>query len=183
MRAEITERKERVLRIIKTDSMGRTPDQVEAMEINALKPLKLNEATKAVHAICAEEHSLYPKAMYRLALKNGKPAGDIANPDYPMPFDLALQCGLADLGFKVINKSATSPGNIIVRLPWITRTVGIVREDLTIDIEAARAEEADLRRKGWVDSPSKIKGLPTPPAEQPFDPLPEETPNGNGKGK
>lgn len=178
MKAEIVERAERVLRISKTDSMGRTREVREAMEKNDPRPPKLGEGTLQVHAICADEHKEYPKAMYRLALKNGKPAGDIANPDYPLPWDLALQLGLTESGFKVIGKNSNSPGNVVVRFPYITRLVGVVRDDLTVDVEAAKAEEAELRRDGWVDSPSKIKGLPTPPAEEPFDPLPGEETKG-----
>jgi hypothetical protein len=181
MRAEIVERKERVLRITKTDSMGRTKAQRDAMEANEVKPPKLGEGTQQVHAICAEEHSVYPKAMYRLALRDGKPAGDVANPDYPMPFDLAQQCGLTDSGFKVIGKNRDSVGNVVVRHAWITRLVGALKDDLSIDVELAKAEEADLRKKGWVDSPSKLKGLPVPPAEQDFDPIPDEKTNGHAR--
>lgn len=173
MQAEYVERKDMILRITKKDSMGRTAKQRADMEQNDPKPPKLGDATLAVHAICAQEHSEFPKALYRLALRDGKPAGDIANPDYPLPFDLAAQLGLTDSGFKVIGKTRDSVGNVIVRHPWVTRLVGTVNEDLTIDVEAAKAEEARLRKLGWVDSPSKIKGLPTPPAEREFDPLPD----------
>jgi hypothetical protein len=183
MRAEIAERKELVLRIEKTDSMGRTRAQRLAMEKNDPRPINPGEAALQVAAICETEHREYPKAMYRLALRGGKPAGDIANPDYPLPFDLALQLGLADCGFKIIGKNHNSPGNVIVRHPWITRTVGTVRDDLSVDVEVAKVEEARLRKLGWVDSPSQIKGLPTPPAEQEYDPLPDEKSNGNGHAK
>jgi hypothetical protein len=182
MQAEYIESKELVLRIKKTDSMGRTKDVREAMEKNDPKPHKLNEATQAIHEIVGERCGQYPKAMYRLALRGGKPAGDLASPDYPLPADLARQCGLDNQGFKVIGATRDSPGNVIVRLPYITRVVGVMREDLTVDVEAAKAEEARLLKLGWVDSPSKIKGLPTPPAEQDFDPLPDEKSNGHAKG-
>lgn len=174
MKAEVLETTQRVLRITKTDSMGRSRDVREAMEKNDPRPHKLGEGTLEVHAICASEHSEFPKAMYRLALRKGVPAGDEQFPSFPMPFDLAQQCGLSDLGFRIINKTASSPGNVVVRLPYITRLVGAVKDDLTIDVEAARAEEAQLRKLGWVDHPSKIKGLPVAPAEEPFDPLPDE---------
>jgi hypothetical protein len=187
MRAEFHQRTERVLRLTKTDSMGRTPEQIEAMEQNELKPPKLSEATRAVHAICADEHREYPKALYRLALRKGVPAGDEVAPNFPMPYDLALQCGEADKGFRVINKTATSPGNVILRYAWVTRLVGEIKDDLSVDVAAARAEEAELRKKGWVSSPSEIKGLPTPSVEAPYDPLPDEVlevkANGNGRGK
>src|SRR5207253_6855261 len=106
-----------------------------------------------------------------------------ANPDYPMPFDLAQQLGLTELGFKVIGRNRDSAGNVVVRLPWVTRLVGELRDDLSIDIDGARAEEKKLLAQGWVSSPSEIKGLPTPPAEQDFDPLPEDEPKPNGNGR
>lgn len=176
MRAQIEERTERVLRIQKVDSMGRTRETREAMETNErhLRHWKIGDAALEIAAIVGQEHSTYPKAMYRLALKNGQPAGDIKDPDYPLPFDLAQQLGLTECGFRVIGKNANSPGNVVVRLPYITRMVGVVQEDLSIDLEAARAEEERLRKLGWVDSPNKIKGLPVPAAEQGYDPLPDE---------
>src|SRR5258708_7124555 len=130
---------------------------------------KLGEATKAVHEIVTENCASYPRAMYRLALRNGLPSGDIKFPDYPVPWDLAQQLGLTESGFKVIGKNGTSPGHVVVRLPYITRMVGVLRDDLTVDIEAAKAEEERLRKLGWVTAPHLIKGLPTPPAEQDFD--------------
>jgi hypothetical protein len=90
---------------------------------------------------------------------------------------------LANLGFKVIGRNRDSVGHVIVRLPYVTRLVGALRDDLTVDIEAAKAEEEKLRKLGWVDSPSKIKGLPTPPSEQPFDALPDDEPKPNGNGR
>ncbi len=181
MQATYQEKKEIVLRVQKLDSMGRTKEIREAMEANDPRPPKLGEATRAVHELVSETCGEFPKAMYRLALKNGLPSGDIASPDYPLPFDLAAQLGLTDSGFKVIGRNKDSLGNVIVRLPYITRLVGALRDDLTIDIDAARAEEKKLRALGWVSSPSEIKGLPTPPAEQDYDPLPTDSSNGNGR--
>jgi hypothetical protein len=181
MQAEFVERSERVLRIQKTDSMGRTKAQQEAMAANDPKPVKLGEGTLQVHAICADEHKEYPKVMYRLALRKGVPAGDEISPNYPWPHDLCLQLGITDLGFRVINKTSNSPGNVVVRHPWITRLVGTVKEDLTIDVEAAKAEEAKLRKDGWVDHPSKIKGLPATAEPEGYDPLPDEKSNGHAR--
>ena len=184
MQATYQEKKEIVLRVQKLDSMGRTAEVRAAMEKNDPPRMpKLGEATKAVHEIVGETCGEFPKAMYRLALRNGKPAGDIKDPDYPTPWDLAQQLGLTDSGFKVIGKNGASPGHVVIRLPYITRIVGALRDDLTIDIEAAKAEEADLRRKGWVTAPHLIKGLPTPPAEVGFDPLPDAEPKPNGNGR
>jgi hypothetical protein len=178
MQATYQEKKEIVLRVQKLDSMGRTKEIREAMEKNDPRPPKLGETTTAVHELVTENCGEFPKAMYRLALKNGLPAGDVASPDYPMPWDIAEQNGLTNSGFKVIGRNRDSLGNVVVRHPYVTRLVGKLREDLTVDLDAARAEEKKLRAQGWVSSPSEIKGLPTPPSEQGFDALPDE-PNGN----
>lgn len=173
-------KEERVLiRVKKLDSMGRTSEIRKAMELNDPPRMpKIGDDAEFIHAAVAEACGEFPKCMYRLALRDGKPAGDIANPDYPMPMDLAAQLGLDNLGFKVIGRNKDSAGNLIVRLPYITKLVGTMNADMTVDVAAARAEEAQLRKLGWVDSVNKIKGLPTPPAEQPFDPVP--MPDGSG---
>ncbi len=184
MQATYQEKKEIVLRVQKLDSMGRTAEVRLAMEKNDPPRMpKLGEATTAVHEMVTENCGEYPKAMYRLALKNGLPAGDIKDKDYPLPFDLAAQLGLTELGFKVIGRNKDSLGNVVVRLPYITRLVGALRDDLTVDIESAKAEEEKLRKLGWVTAPHLIKGLPTPPAEQDFDPLPDDDPKPNGNGR
>lgn len=173
-------KEERVLiRIKKVDSMGRTAEVRKAMEKNDPPPVKIADDDLFIRDTVAEVCVDYPKSMYRLALRGGKPAGDEANPSYPMPFDLAQQLGLTEFGFKVIGKSRDSAGNVVIKLPYETKKVGVVREDLTVDVAAARKEEADLRRLGWVDHPSKIKGLPVPLAEQPFDPVPMPDAPGN----
>src|SRR6266851_1055833 len=90
MQATYQEKKEIVLRVQKLDSMGRTAEVRLAMEKNDPPRMpKLGEATTAVHEMVTENCGEYPKAMYRLALKNGLPAGDIKDKDYPLPFDLA----------------------------------------------------------------------------------------------
>src|SRR5467141_1467862 len=99
MQATYQEKKEIVLRVQKLDSMGRTKEQREAMEKNDPPRMpKLGEATTAVHEIVKETCSEFPKALYRLALRNGLPAGDVKDPDYPLPFDLAQQLGLTESG-------------------------------------------------------------------------------------
>ena len=71
MKAEYIDRPvERILRLQKTDSMGRTREVRDAMEQNDPKPHKLGDATRAVHSIVAEEHAQYPRVMYRLALRS-----------------------------------------------------------------------------------------------------------------
>jgi hypothetical protein len=177
MQTEYVKRTEIALRIQKRDSMGRSPQQVEAMEANDPRPLKLSEATKHVHALVEEACGDYPKCLYKLAMRKGVPAGDVANPDYPLPLDAAIDLGLDEVGFKVVGKNRQDGGHVVVRLPWITKLVGVLREDLTVDLKAAQEEERNLLAKGWVDHPSKLKGLPVPHAEQPFD----DEPNGTGR--
>lgn len=138
MRAEIVQRTERVLRIQKLDSMGRSKEQIEAMEANQQKPPKLGEGTLEVHAICAAEHSEYPKCMYHRAVRNGIGVGDEVSPAFPMPLGTAECLGLDDVGFKVIGRKRQDGGHIVIRHSYITRLVGVVRDDLTIDVEAAR---------------------------------------------
>ncbi|MFI5056899.1 MAG: hypothetical protein ACHQLQ_01830 [Candidatus Acidiferrales bacterium] len=172
---------ELVLHIEETDSMGRSEELVKAMEQNDPKARKPGKAEKVYAALIAQEHGTYPRVLYRLALKGGKPAGDVANPDYPLPVDTGLQIGFGDQNFKIIGKTKDSPGNFIVRLPWITRLCGVIREDKSIDLEASKAEEKKLLAAGWVYSPSQIKGLPVPPAEQEFDELPDEKPSNGAR--
>jgi hypothetical protein len=150
------------------------------MEQNDPRPVKLSDATKTVHALVEEACVDYPKCLYKLAMRKGVPAGDVANPDYPLPLDAAIELGLDEVGFKIVGKNRTDGGHVVVRLPYITKLVGVLREDLTVDTAAAKVEEAKLLAAGWVDHPSKLKGLPVPHAEQPFDDD-EPKPNGNGR--
>jgi hypothetical protein len=113
--------------------------------------------------------------MYRLALKNGNPAGDEINPSYPLPFDLAQMIGVPEGQFKVIGKTRDSGGYVVLRHPYQSTSVGVVRHDASIDIEASKKQEKELRSKGWVDRIQDIKGLPELISDNTFDPLPLET--------
>lgn len=158
-----------------TDSMGRTQQQVEAMEKNALRPPRLGRRDSAHALRVAKEQATYPKVMYRLALKKGNPAGDEVMPSYPMPFDLAQSLGISDKGFKVLGKTRDSGGYIQQRYGYITTSVGVFVNDDPfglIDHEASLKLEKKLRAEGWVDHPSQIEGLPSLEPEEDFDPLP-----------
>lgn len=158
----------------KVDSAGMTEEQVENFEKNALRPPRLSDDAREIANLVAYEQNEYPKIMYRLALKAGKPAGDEAAPSYPLPYDLAAQCGLTELGFPVLNRTVNSPGYLKVLLPYITRSVGAPGADgIAIDQGKAREEERKLRAEGWVSDPNLIPGLPKKTVEfQDYDPLP-----------
>lgn len=168
---------ERMFYVEEVDSMGRTPEQIEAMDKNLIPAPKVRGKHLIYAQHIAREQKDYPKAMYRLALRKGVPAGDEVNPSYPMPFDLAQQTGYAEQGFKIINKTMNSQGHVVVRHPYQTRLVGVINKDGSVNLEATLKEEKELMAKGWVDAISKIVGLPKKDnAEEDFDPLPTAEP-------
>lgn len=165
------------IRVKKIDSAGRTPEQVDAMARNELRPYKLSEHDLAYAHLISEEQSEYPKVMYRFRMKNGKPAGDEINPSYPLPFDLAQMIGVPQDQFSVIGKTRDSGGYVVLRHPYQTISVGVVKHDGSIDLAATKKQEKELREKGWVDRIQDIKGLPTlvsDGSDDAFDPLPTE---------
>lgn len=161
--------------VVDTDSMGRTPDQVEAMEKNEIKPHRLSKRDKAYAETIAKTRSSYPKVMYRLALKKGTPAGDELSPSYPMPHDLAQSLNITDKGYKVLGKTRDSGGYLLVRHPYITCSVAVyVNDDKNgmVDFEKTYELEKKLIAEGWVDSPARLTGLPEEAPEEEFDPIP-----------
>lgn len=168
-------RDQEVMYVVETDSMGRTPDQIEAMEKNEVRPHRLSKRDKAYAELVSKERSSYPKVMYRLALKKGVPAGDEMAPSYPMPYDLAQSNGLMDKNFKVLGKTRDSGGYILVKHPYITKSVVIyVNDDPNgiVDVKASVELEKKLIAEGWVHHPSEIQGLPEEHIEEEFDPVP-----------
>jgi len=164
-----------VMYVVETDSMGRTPEQVEAMEKNELRPHRLSKRDKAYAERVSHECASYPKVMYRLALKRGIPAGDEVAPSYPMPHDLAQSLDITDKGFKVMGKTRDSGGYILVRHPYITKSVvAYVNNDPNglIDAKASYELEQKLRSEGWVDNPNDLPGLPDLAPVEEFDPIP-----------
>jgi len=153
------------------DSMGRSPEQVEAMAQNEMRPLKLSAETREAHESAAEVLSEFPKCMYKVAISpKGIFEGDDPSPNYPMPFDAAADLGLDDVGFKVKGRKREDGGSVSVKLPYKTRSIGQVRAIIDtqnrvvgfapLDIAACKAEEEALRKAGWVDSPNKLKYPP-----------------------
>jgi len=184
MQVQYVDVTQRRLRVKQKDSMGRTREQAEAMAQNEPKPVKLREEDLEVAEIIAANASEFPKVLYHRAVRGGVPVGDEINPAYEMPLGTAEVLGLDTLGFKVVGRKRQDGGHVICRHPWITKVVGVWRDDLTIDLAAAQAEEKELRGKGWVSHPSQLKNLPVLPADRPYDPEEDEPqPNGNGKAK
>src|SRR5882724_9400298 len=122
-------RDEQVMYVVETDSMGRTPEQIEAMEKNELRPHRLSKRDKAYAERVSKECASYPKVMYRLALRKGCPAGDETAPSYPLPHDLAASLNITDRGYKVLGKTRDSGGYLLVRHPWITKSVAVFVND------------------------------------------------------
>jgi hypothetical protein len=169
-------RDEQVMYVVETDSMGRTPEQIEAMEKNELRPHRLSKRDKAYAERVSKECASYPKVMYRLALKKGTPAGDEVAPSYPMPHDLAQSLGITDRNFKIMGKTRDSGGYVLVRHPYITKSVAIFINDDpngAIDYKASAELEKKLKADGWVNNPNEIQGLPEHKAEEDYDPIPQ----------
>src|SRR5262249_28771501 len=124
--------------------------------------------------LIAEEQSTYPRVMYRLAVRDGRPIGDEMSPSYPLPYDLANQMGVKTELYKIIGRTKDSPGNLIMRHPYQSISVGVIRDDQSVDIEASKRQEKSLREAGWVDRIEEIKGLPKLAVEDPYAPLPVE---------
>ena len=155
-----------VLHIEELDSAGRNEELQAAMATNAVKQPVIKGEHRQFAEHLARENSVYPKVLFRLALKNGKPAGDPVRSD-PVPIDMA----------EYLELEGSRLGNAFIeRHPYVTRLCGIVRPDYTVDLEASKAQEAELYRQGWRDSLSKVPGLPAKKEfDDTFDALPPES--------
>lgn len=165
------------MRVKLLDSAGRTREQVEAMEKNAYRAPKIAAEDQVFAEFIAAEQQEYPKVMYKLAMRGGKPAGDEVSPSYPLPFDLAQMVGIPEGTFKVIGKTPTSGGYLVVRHPYRTKSVGVIRSDQSIDDRASAKLEKEMLADGWVHSIAEIKGLPKPLVDDEYDPV-EDIPAG-----
>ena len=158
------------------DSAGRDDKQIWAMEQNDPKPPRIQGVDKLYAEQIAEEHKVYPKVMYKLAIKqkklpDGKPdpnaevqfKGDRINPNYPMPYALAIENGFqgqvtghgSDKGINIVHPYVTC----FVPLGWDPNY------PTSIDLADCKKDEAHLLKNGWVDHVSKLQGLPEKVAE------------------
>jgi len=154
-----------IMQVEPLDSAGRTSALQDAMAINDPKPIRMKGDNKMYAQWISNEHAVYPKVMFRLALKNSKPAGDPIYSD-PIPLDMA----------EYLELEGSRLGNAFVaKHPYITRLCGVIRPDQTVDWDASKAQEAEMVKAGWRDSLSKIVGLPKKSTfEEEYDALPPE---------
>lgn len=161
---------ELILHVEQKDSMGRTAEVRRQMERNDPRPVFIGSVHENYAQAIAAHQSSYPKAMYRLALRKGEPNGDLASPDYPVPFDLAVAMGMKG---QTINQGVNKA--VIIKKPYRTISCGVISSNgIDIDIEASRAMEKKLLAEGWVDSLAKVVGLPKAEEDDlADDPLPQ----------
>lgn len=148
------------------DSAGRTDAQIRAMEQNDPKPPYITGTDRLYAEQVAAEQALYPKVMYKLAvkhkLKDGKIdpeaeviyKGDRVNPNYPMPFALAIENGYQG---QVTGHGSDKGVNIVY--PYTTCFVPVGWDPnfpTQIDQADCKKDEAHLAKNGWVDHPSKL---------------------------
>ena len=149
------------------DSAGRDDKQVWAMEQNDPKPPRIQGVDKLYAEQVAAEQAIYPKVMYHLAIKrkvgaDGKPdlaaepifKGDRVNPNYPMPYALAIENGFQG---QVTGHGSDKGVNIVH--PYKTCFIPIGWDPLfptPIDEVDCKKDEAKLLKDGWVDNPGKL---------------------------
>lgn len=175
------------------DTAGRTDEQIRAMEQNDPKPPYITGTDRLYADQIADEWKVYPKVMYHLAVKEKKAAdgtveyilkGDRINPNYPMPYALAMENGFqgqitghgSDKGVNVVHPYKTC----YVPLNWDPNF------PVSIDFDACRKDEANLAAKGWVDNPNKLnipKRLEDPDDFDSLPDLPAPPPKKRGRPK
>ncbi len=100
-----------VLHIAELDSAGRTEELKAAMETNDPKPVVVKGEHRQFAEHLARENAVYPKTLFKIALKGGKPAGDPVRSD-PIPLDMA----------EYLELEGSRLGNAFIeRHPYITR--------------------------------------------------------------
>jgi hypothetical protein len=148
------------------DSAGRTDAQIRAMEQNDPKPPYITGTDKLYADQIRDEQAQYPKVMYKLEVKykngpDGKPdltnplyKGDRINPNYPMPYALAIENGYqgqvtghgSDKGINIVHPYKTC----FVPIGWDPQF------PVPIDEVDCKKDEAKLAKEGWTDHPSKL---------------------------
>ena len=155
------------------DTAGRTDEQIRAMEQNDPKPPYITGTDKLYAEQIREEWTVYPKVMYHKAYKEKTLAdgtiefvfrGDRVNPNYPMPYALAIEAGLQG---QITGHGSDKGINVVY--PYKTCFVPIGWDPnfpVPIDLADCKKDEAKLRKDGWVDDPNKLENLPKPVAEE-----------------
>lgn len=166
----LEEEKKRMVLVVETrDSAGRTENQVTAMDntpyddppgnAHCQFPPKLRKEDVTWATEVSAENSEYPRVLYHRAITypkgpDGKAdfkaepkfIGDVCNPNFPL---IELHAEL--MGAKGDWVKTGDGRNLIARHPYKTRLVPAswTPENITIDVEAAKAEEAKLLKAGW----------------------------------
>ena len=149
------------------DAAGRDEKQIWAMEQNAIKPPRITGVDKLYAEQVADQYKNYPKVMYKVAIKyrkgpDGKAApdaepifkGDRINPNYPMPYNLAIENGFHG---QVVGHGSDKGINVVY--PYVTCFVPLGwNQNFPVEIDEAdcKKDEAKLLKDGWVDDPNKL---------------------------
>lgn len=149
------------------DSAGRTDAQIRAMELNDPKPPHITGTDKLYAEQIRDEQAVYPKVLYKLAVKHkkgpdGKPdpnsepvfKGDRINPNYPMPYALAIENGFhgqitghgSDKGVNIVHPYTTC----FVPIGWDPQF------PTPIDEADCKKDEAKLAKEGWFAHPGML---------------------------
>lgn len=142
------------------DSAGRTDAQIRAMEQNDPKPPYITGTDRLYAEQVQVENKNYPKVMYRVAVKLNKAGesvykGDRINPNYPMPYALAIENGYQG---QVTGHGSDKGVNIVH--PYETCYVPIGWDPnfpTPIDETDCKKDEAKLAKDGWVGNPNDMK--------------------------
>jgi hypothetical protein len=142
------------------DSAGRDDKQIWAMEQNDPKPPRITGVDQLYAEQIAEEQRNYPRVMYKMAVKEKKSPdgsveyifkGDRINPNYPMPYALAIENGFQG---QVTGHGSDRGVNVVH--PFVTCFVPTTWNPLfpeTIDEDRCKKEQAKLEKEGWVTNP------------------------------
>jgi hypothetical protein len=146
------------------DSAGRTDAQIRAMEQNDPKPPYITGTDRLYAEQVAAENKSYPKVLYKKAIKEKKSTdgsveyvykGDRINPNYPMPYALAIENGFHG---QVTGHGSDKGVNIVH--PYQTCYVPIGWDPnfpVPIDEADCKKDEAKLLKDGWVINPNDLQ--------------------------
>jgi hypothetical protein len=137
-------------------------------EKNTIQYPHLNDEDRQWAEQVGEEYAVWPKAWYHLAdkpvfLADGRPdpehpvkyKADKVNPNYPMPYQVAIDNGLHG---QVSGSGITHSIDIVHS--YVTCFVPLGWDPnypIEIDEAKCKREEATLLKEGWVDHPSKLQ--------------------------
>lgn len=148
------------------DSAGRTDAQIRAMEQNDPKPPYITGTDKLYADQLRDEQANFPRVMYKSAWKaklggDGKPTGEFVykgdriNPNYPMPYALAIENGFQG---QITGHGSDKGVNIVY--PYKTCFVPIGWDPqfpVPIDEADCKKDMTKLEKDGWRLSPNELE--------------------------